>query len=80
MSLDGMPLTWVVWRDYYVTSDWRLIKEVTQEVDLNDSVGYLVAEDGERLTLAQTVGREEGGYLRGTITIEKSCIEGRKVL
>lgn len=71
------PLLLLTWRDHYTTGGWKTADEYTQEPDINRTVGWLVAEDDERVTIVQTVGTE---FMRDSMTLEKSCLLKRRVL
>ena len=79
-NLVGKALEWVVWRDHFTTGDWRDLNDADLiKPDLSDSIGWVLAEDDARLVLVQTVSRDHPS-IRNTLTIEKSCIEGRRTL
>ncbi len=72
------PLLLLTWCDHYTTGGWKIASEFEdQPSDINRSVGWLVAEDEQRLTIVQTVGPE---FVRDSLTIEKACLEKRRVL
>lgn len=79
----SFPLIRVVWRDHFTTGGWKDVSDLeAQEPDLNESVGWLVTENDERLTIVQTTGldEEQNRKVRDSLTIEKSCIMGRERL
>lgn len=78
------PLLLVHWRDHYSTDGWIGLDPEEDIAPLLEravvtSVGWLLAENDERLVLFQTLGIE-GKRVRDTITIEKACIVKRRAL
>lgn len=75
------PIVYVEWVDSCSSPvSWMPITEVSNHLEKIATVGFLVAESKECITLVRQHGLEDTSAVGGDITIPKAVITKRKVL
>lgn len=76
------PIVYVEWVDSSCLPNvtWFPISEIDNQVSRIATVGFLVAESKDCITLVRQYGFEENPGVGGDITIPKAAITKRKVL
>lgn len=69
----------VAWDDAYATSAWTALKKAKKHVrpGLFHSIGYLIADKDDRITVAGSIGQGKAGEV---LTIPRGCVvEAREI-
>jgi hypothetical protein len=76
------PLVLVEWKDHCSETTWVSPKDLTNQPELCLTVGWLVKEDDDGMTIVSCVDAKDPatGTMGSTQYIVKSCITGYKVL
>lgn len=75
----GLDREEIVWKDHCGIEDWLPPKEHVHGLAVNRSLGYLVAEDDEFVTICQNQSSYNGN-IEHSVTIAKALIVERNKL
>lgn len=76
------PLVLVEWKDHHADNNWVKSKDIELKPEYCLSVGWLVKEDDEAITVVSCIDPKDpiNGAMGNTWYILKSCITMQKVL
>ena len=70
----------IFWVDSVKCSDWSYVSDLNFQVLDNMTIGYLIKETDEFVTVAQNMGRGFTPQVCNTMTIPRCAIKGIKVV
>ncbi len=76
---DTRELVWIEWLDAVSTDEWTAVEDVSSECHVIETVGWIVAETPETITLAPNHDRISDN-VACYIAIPKAWIQDRKAL
>lgn len=76
--MNTCPIVYVKWIDHYSLDDWTELESIKPEPQICESSGFLVYEDDEYYSVANTVGHNSEACC--TIYILKCCVKEFKKL
>ena len=73
-----MKIIWVRWHDSTEWHGWQSAELCDTELDVIETVGYLIEEHWDRIVIANSISRSS--HLNGILAIPKSAIKRRRTI